>query len=202
MLNRMVVFFLNLKPVKAALLRMTYFGKGIKIKSSLVGYHTSILHDTQIMEGTATDSHTFVGKYCYIGRFCYITKAVIGNYCSIANNVSIGQGEHALDKISTSSFFYNNSYEELTKKDCVIGNDVWIGVDAIILRGVTVGDGAVIGANSVVTKDVPPFAIVVGSPARVVRFRFPEKRIEEIIRSDWWSLNLDEAKEAIGKLDG
>jgi len=152
------------------------------------------------MEGTVTDDCTSIGSYCYIGRYCYLTKVEIGNYCSVANNVSIGQGEHQLNNISTSSFFYGSPYEELTEKDCLIGNDVWIGVDSIIKRGVTIGDGAVIGANSVVTHDVPAFAIAVGSPARIIRYRFDEEKRNEILASAWWKFELAEAKNRIKRL--
>jgi len=126
---------------------------------------------------------------------------LIGAYCSIANNVSIGQGEHSLSRVSTSSVFYDLSYDELTTKDCVIGNDVWIGSDAIILRGVRIGDGAVVGANAVVTKDVKAFEVVAGVPARHLRFRFPEEQQAAILDSAWWNLELAEAREAIQRLE-
>ena len=86
---------------------------------------------------------TLIGTVGFTGR----------EYVSIANNVTIGAGEHDLNKISTSSLFYDNAYDVLTEKDCIIGNDVWIGVDSIIRRGVTIGNGAIIGANSFVNQD-------------------------------------------------
>lgn len=155
----------------------------------------------EIGKNTFVDRNCSIGSYTYIGKNCNITKATIGRYCSIANNVSIGQGEHDLTKISTSSVFYESSYDELTKKECVIGNDVWIGTDSIVLRDVKVGDGAVIGANSVVTKDVPPFAIVVGSPAKAIRYRFEPKMIDKIINSKWWDNDLGGAKIIIKELE-
>jgi len=155
----------------------------------------------EIGKNTFVDRNCNIGSYTYIGKNCNITKATIGRYCSIANNVSIGQGEHDLTKISTSSVFYDSSYEELTKKECEIGNDVWIGTDCVILRGVKVGDGAVIGANSVVTKDIPPFAIVVGSPAKIIRYRFEIKMIDKIIDSKWWEEDLASAKIKIKELE-
>ena len=153
------------------------------------------------MDNTEVDFSSSIGKYCYIGKNCFITKANIGNYCSIANNVSIGQGEHCTSRISTSSLFYEDTYEVLTSKDCTIENDVWIGVDAIILRGVLIGNGAIIGANSVVTKNVPPFAIVVGSPAAIIRYRFNNTQIGKILKSKWWDLDLKMARKEIGKLE-
>lgn len=148
----------------------------------------------EIREGTYIDGSSVVGSYTYVGRNCAITKSSIGRYCSIANNVSIGQGEHELDRISTSSIFYDASYEMLTNKECNIGDDVWIGVDAIILCGVSIGIGAVIGANSVVTKDVPPFAIVVGSPARIIKYRFDTDKADSILNSQWWDNPPEKAK--------
>ncbi|MFW2555403.1 CatB-related O-acetyltransferase [Aliarcobacter butzleri] len=153
------------------------------------------------MEGTVTDHLTDIGSYCYIGRYCYLTKVKIGNYCSIANNVSIGQGEHNLNKISTNSIFYENAFEELTKDDCEIGNDVWIGVDSIIRRGVKIGNGAVIGANSVVTKDVPSYAIVAGSPAKIIRYRFEQDKMELIENSKWWRTSPLEVKKIFKELE-
>ncbi|TSD65883.1 CatB-related O-acetyltransferase [Inquilinus sp. KBS0705] len=154
----------------------------------------------EIGENTFIDNHCSIGSYTYIGSNTYITKAIIGRYCSIGNNVSIGPGEHDLNKISTSAWFYQSPYDTLTQKECVIGNDVWIGVDCIIKRGVTISDGAVIGANSVVTKDVPPYAIVVGSPAKVLKYRFDDKGVHVLMASGWWNYDLDEAKEAHEKL--
>jgi len=194
---RLLKLIASLKYIKLLLLKVIYVKKGVCIKSPFFNYETKILHDSTIMEGTVTDHATSIGSYCYIGRYCYLTKVSIGNYCSIANNVSIGQGQHALDDVSTSSLFYGNSYEDLTKEDCVIGNDVWIGVDSIILRGVEIGNGAVVGANSVVTKNVPPFAIVVGSPAKIIKYRFDDAKIQRIESSKWWMFKFKQAKEII-----
>lgn len=157
--------------------------------------------DTKVMEGSTIDKKSVIGSYSYIGKNVSITRTEIGNYCSIANNVSIGQGEHLTDNISTNSMFYDNAFEILTDKKCVIGHDVWIGVDAIILRGVTVGDGAIIGANSVVTKDVPAFSIVVGSPAKIVKCRFDTETQYQISESKWWDKTPAEAKKIFDELE-
>lgn len=175
--------------------------KKLTIHSDEISIKTNLGSNIEIGKNTFVDRNCSIGSYTYIGKNCNITKATIGRYCSIANNVSIGQGEHDLTKISTSSVFYESSYDELTKKECVIGNDVWIGTDSVVLRDVKVGDGAVIGANSVVTKDVPPFAIVVGSPAKVIRYRFHDKKIKKIIESVWFKYNIEEAKKIIKELE-
>ena len=155
----------------------------------------------EVQDNSFIDSECSLGSYTYIGRNCAITKTSIGRYCSIANNVSIGQGEHDLEQISTNSIFYDASYDELTSKPCNIADDVWIGVDAVILRGVYVGTGAVIGANSVVTKNVPPFAIVVGSPAKIIRYRFDEDKIKVILDSKWWKETPDTAKRIFKEME-
>ncbi|HTZ39799.1 MAG TPA: tetratricopeptide repeat protein [Syntrophales bacterium] len=155
----------------------------------------------QIMNGTQISADSRIGDYTYIGYNCFITKSVIGRYCSIANNVSIGQGEHDVNRISTSSLFYENPYQELTGGDCRIGNDVWIGVDSVIKRGVTIGDGAVIGANSFVSSDIPAFAIAAGSPARIIRFRFPPHKIAAIKTSNWWNHEMEQARRIIETLE-
>lgn len=155
---------------------------------------------TQIMDGSRVDLNTNIGDYTYIGFNCVITKSNIGKYVSIADNVTIGPGEHKLNRISTSGLFYKNGYKEVTEDPCTIGNDVWIGVDSIILRGVTIGNGAIIGANSVVTKDIPAFAVAVGNPAKVIKYRFNKKDIAIINKSKWWEYDLNQAKKIQLKL--
>ncbi len=148
----------------------------------------------EVQKGACIDDSTSIGSYCYIGKYSYITRAIIGSYVSIGNNVSIGQGEHDLERCSTSSLFYDSPYEVLTQGECVIGSDAWIGVDAIILRGVRVGVGSVVAANAVVTKDVPDFAIVAGVPAKILRYRFSETKRNKLLQSRWWELDIGEAR--------
>lgn len=172
----------------------TFHSKKIVVESLDVSTSASLGGMVRIGKQTELDGKCSVGAYSYIGKNCTVTNSTIGAYCSIANNVSIGQGEHSLDKISTNSIFYESSYDELTKEPCNIGNDVWIGVDTIILRGVYVGDGAVVGANSVVTRDVPDFAVVVGSPARVIKYRFTKEKSKRIKNSKWWLCSPTQAQ--------
>lgn len=115
-------------------------------------------------------------------------KLKIGSYCSIASNVSfLLGGEHRIDTISTYPFqvqVFGKNKEAGSKGDIVIKDDVWIGEGAIILSGITIGQGAVIAAGSVVTKNVEPYTIVAGNPAKVIKYRFEEDIIQELIKID------------------
>ena len=147
-------------------------------------------------KGLVIDENTRIGKYNYVGRYTTITKAQIGNYCSIASFVIIGPGEHPLSEFSTSptALYYAGIDHDLTKEPVKIGNDVWVGAHTIILRGVTVGNGAVIAAGSVVTKDVPDYAIVSGIPARIMRYRIPEKMQKTITSTAWWQKDVEDLR--------
>jgi acetyltransferase-like isoleucine patch superfamily enzyme len=147
--------------------------------------------------GLATQELLQMGKWSYGAPTMLSwgegTKATVGKYCSISGGVTILLGgDHRGDWVTTfpfSSFWAEASHitgHPKTKGDVVIGNDVWIGRDAFILSGVHIGDGAIVGARAVVTKDVPPYAIVAGNPARIVRYRFDESSIEKLLKFKWW----------------
>ncbi|UCD00312.1 MAG: CatB-related O-acetyltransferase [Phycisphaerales bacterium] len=136
---------------------------------------------------------------------CFVPGSVgpgttIGRYCSIASGVRILNRDHPMDFKSMHAFFFNPDlkycHKYLTKQTPLkIGNDVWIGTRAIILRNVTeIGDGAVIGAGAIITKNVQPYAVVIGNPARVVRYRFRQETINELLASRWWEQDIGELK--------
>ena len=154
----------------------------------------------EVMNNSIISRDSIIGDYTYIGFNCLITKSTIGRYCSVANNVSIGMGEHKPKRVSTSSVFYANPYKTLTEKECIIGNDVWLGQNVVIRRGVTIGDGAIVGANSFVNKDVAAFTIVAGSPAKLLSKRFNDAQIAAIIESKWWDKNIEDAQKIISVL--
>lgn len=144
-----------------------------------------------------------IGSYSYIGRDCRIS-AYIGNFCSIAPGVKTVEGTHSIEYLSTSPAFLSDKKqcgysftghticdEELLadKENGVsvrIGNDVWIGEDVMIKGGVSIGDGAVIAMGAVVTKDVEPFTVVGGVPAKIIEVRFSEEKIKECLQEKWW----------------
>lgn len=128
----------------------------------------------------------------------------IGKFCSIADKVTIFLGgEHRSDWVSTypfSTFLNEYSYIEgqpKSKGNVIIGNDVWIASGVTILSGVTIGDGAIIGCNSLVSKYVSPYAIVGGNPAKVIRYRFEENIIKELLEIKWWNWQLQDIEKAV-----
>jgi acetyltransferase-like isoleucine patch superfamily enzyme len=137
-----------------------------------------------------------IGAYSYIGPGSSIVCTDIGKFCSIAQKVNIGLGSHNMNVISTSPIFFSkknatgytwtteNAFEEFER--IVIGNDVWIGMNAMLMSGITIGDGAVIAAGAVVTKDVPPYAVIGGVPAKIIKYRFPEETIIKLLEVKWW----------------
>jgi acetyltransferase-like isoleucine patch superfamily enzyme len=137
-------------------------------------------------------------------------KVIIGKYCSIASGASfMPGGNHRTEWVSTYPFRVRYQLEgaltdghPTTKGDIVVGNDVWIGNDALILSGVTVGDGAVVATRTVVTKDVPPYAIVAGNPGRVVGHRFTEDQRERMLEVRWWDWPEEAVLERVDALNG
>jgi len=128
---------------------------------------------------------------------------IIGSFCSIAPDVQILLGgEHKTKWVTTYPFSIFRNIEEITghpatKGDVNIGNDVWIGMESLILSGVNIGDGAIVGARTVVTKDIPPYAIVAGNPARVIRKRFDDEIINQLLQIKWWDWDDDKIEKFI-----
>lgn len=140
-------------------------------------------------------NHISINAYSYIRSGSeVIGDCTVGRFCSIGQDVVIGleKNMHPVSWLTTSLF--NAELERDYPKNSVptvIGNDCWIGRGATIMSGVSVGDGAIVGARAVVTKDVPPYAVVVGSPARIVKYRFSTELINELKSSLWWNIDVD-----------
>ena len=146
-------------------------------------------------------SNVIVGTYTYIGNNSWISNCSIGNYTSISTGVKIGMGMHPTNEFSTSPIFYsknnpfikgvsNLKFQFSQNKEISIGNDVWIGINAIILDGLSIGDGSIIAANSVVTKNVEPFTIVGGVPAKIIGMRSHAKEFQST--KAWYNFNHNE----------
>ena len=193
--------------ISSKIINSTY-GHGIKcyrnsvIIDSKVGKCVTIGDDSNIMRchignhvGVNRRSYindSYIGDFSYSGSNTTINFSKIGKFCSLARNVDIGGFDHDYHKVTTMPMFRFNQLSSGEKpvfksnELCEIGNDVWIAAGTQILHKVKVGDGAVIGGGAVVTKDVPPYAIVVGVPARVIKYRFEDKFIDRLLSIKWW----------------
>lgn len=199
----MINLFKKIKNVlyKNAQVHAKIYNEGVDINSTLVDPKAICGKHITVMQGSFICANSTVGSYTYIGLYTLISKTSIGRYNSIANNVNIGHGEHPLNLISTSSFLNETSYETLTERPCTIEHDVWIGSGATIRRGVTLGIGCVVGANAFVNKDVPPYAVVAGVPAEIIKYRFNEEKIAILLQSKWWELDLEASKKKVDGLE-
>jgi len=167
---------------------------------SRIGKHV-VIHQKNYIYGRIE-----IGDYSYIsGPHTYVDSAVIGKFCSIARNVTIGPSNHDLSMISTHPFLYSPFYkivDEYTKPSNnnppIIGNDVWVGINSIILNNVKIGDGAIIGAGSIVTKDVEPYSVVGGVPAKHIKYRFEKEVIEKLLEIQWWNWSNKKMKKRVG----
>ena len=180
-----------------------------KMKKKIKGFHAH--WDTEVSPDSIFDEYAqvFDGSTVnstHVGRFSKIISASVsysdlGAFVSLAPRCNVGGGgDHPLDQVSHHSLFYSTNARQhphlnLASKDkyagelkkTTIGNDVWVGSDAIVKHGITIGDGAVVAAGAVVVKDVPPYAIVGGVPAKVLKYRHPPELRESLIESQWWN---------------
>lgn len=147
--------------------------------------------------GSYNITNSEINDYTYLAPNAKVSYTTIGKYCSIGPNFLCGWGIHPIDGISTSPMFYSimkqNGYAICKKskvderKYVTIGNDVFIGANVTVLDGVTIGDGSVIGAGAVVSKNIPPYAVAVGCPIRIIKYRFKEDVIQQMLELEWWN---------------
>ena len=169
--------------------RLCFLKNIIKMPNIIVGDYT--YYDDP------DDVHNFIKNVLY--HFDFVgDKLIIGKFCQLATGVRfiMNGGNHALDGFSTFPFAaFGNEWSQVplnfeSKGDTVVGNDVWIGNSVTIMPGIKIGDGAIIATNSVVTKDVEPFSIVGGNPAKLIRKRFDDKTIQDLLKLKWWNWDI------------
>lgn len=179
--------------------------------------------DSYFIKNNVESKNIIVGDYSYYSGYYHdkkfedicvrylhpdredVDKLIIGKFCSIASGavfLMAGNQGHRKDWISTYPFYYLDEFKDTNAKDgikfsgdTVIGNDVWIGTEAIIMSGVKIGDGAIIGSRAIVTKDVQPYTIVGGNPAKVIKRRFTDEEIKMLLEIRWWNWDLEKIKE-------
>lgn len=173
---------------------LMFHGKALKNceidKNACINYCSNVINSS-------------MSRYSYCGYNCWIVNTQIGAFCSISNGVRIGGPSHPIDWVSTSPVFHSgrNMFRKHFSehyfnpfKKTVIGNDVWIGENALVKAGVTIANGAVVGMGSVVTRDIGPYEIWVGNPARLLRKRFSDENIELLLKIKWWDFSESELK--------
>ena len=158
---------------------------------------------THILKG-AKLNNVQVGKYSRIGENCRLTNVKMGNFSVFSADCVAGVGQHPTDTLTYHSIFYKKGnwgwhddwvhYPEgfVEQKQITVGNDVWIGRRVILMDGITIGDGAIVATGAIVTKDVPPYAIVGGVPAKIIKYKFPQDVIDRLEAIRWWDLSDEE----------
>lgn len=174
-----------------------YISKFLKKLRGRAIINSSIHKKSKINSGSHIVNSSF-DKYSYCGYDCDINNTNVGSFCSIASNVKIGGGIHPMDWVSTSPVFYKGKQSlkvKFSPKDrekprkVIIGHDVWIGQNVLINQGIKIGTGSIIGMGSIVTKNVPPYSIYAGNPAKLIRYRFDSDLIDSLLKSQWWMLD-------------
>lgn len=182
-----------------------WLAKGSVVQSSFLEGKNAVGKDSFVIK-------CHIGLGTYLGRDCYLHRIKIGRFCSIANGLRAGMGSHPTSKfVSTFPAFYYNTEREIPftffKKDIpqfspysrkaedswitIVENDVWLGERVFLADGITIGNGAIVAAGSVVTKDVEPYSIVAGVPAREIRKRFSQEQINFLLIDQWWNKGFD-----------
>jgi phosphonate metabolism protein (transferase hexapeptide repeat family) len=180
--------------------------EGAKVLDSTLGAWTEIGANCVIEE-------SIIGDYTYTAGDAQITYSEVGKYCSIASHVRIHPVNHPMWRVTQHHMTYRRVQYDLGEYDdmeffewrkdhkVTIGHDVWIGHGAIIMPGVSIGTGAVIGSGAVVTKDVPPYMIAAGVPAKPIKERFPKEIAEKLLEIAWWNWDRPTLEERFEELN-
>ena len=197
--------------------RFKWMSKHVYIGTNVLFSPTSSFGGWNKVHKDSVVSGSFIGRYTFIGTNSYLPESSVGSFCSIGNNVQVIAETHpSRGFLSTSPVFYSTNRpcgktfatEQLfterlyVEKDgkkhrAIIGNDVWIGYQSLILGGVKIGNGAVVAAGAVVVRDVPPYAVVGGVPAKVIKYRFPNDIIDKLEEIKWWDMPEEKLKKNI-----
>lgn len=191
---------------------------GAKVINCDLGIEVTVGEDSFVKDSTLGDKvqlnrrnfivDSNIGCYTYTGMDTVIKHTDIGKFCSVSWGVMCGGAAHDYSHVATSPFYQLKQFgfvdenEQVLSETVQIGNDVWIGMNSTVLPGIKIGNGAIIGAGSVVTKDVPDYAIVVGNPAKILKYRFDKQIIESLLNINWWDLPKEVIKEHIDLFKG
>jgi acetyltransferase-like isoleucine patch superfamily enzyme len=177
------------KKYKNQLLKL---GKNVDLKGVSIGYNNFISSNTKLVD-------VEIGDFSYVSNNSQLINAEIGKFCSIGDGVKIGLGFHPTERVSTHPSFYSNnkifkcfadsvSFKEY--RPTIVGNDVWIGSNVMIFGGVKIGDGAILAGGAIITKDVEPYTIVGGNPAKLIKHRFDADVVKKLLDFKWWDKDL------------
>jgi acetyltransferase-like isoleucine patch superfamily enzyme len=202
------IFSRLLRKYRAALQRKAMLER-LRVANPNCTLMSADIYETQLGSNNAVLDHTTLrrvnmGKFSYVSNDSCLINAEVGSFCSIGPHVKIGLAPHPTSIfVSTYPAFYSNFNEgcpQCFREDKIfddsvpktrIGHDVWIGSSAIIPGGIQIGTGAIVASGSVVVKDIPPYAVVGGNPAKIIRLRFSEAQIEILLKSEWWNWPAD-----------
>ncbi len=155
-----------------------------------------------------------LGDYSYTGQNCIVQNTSIGKFSNIAAHVRIGPTDHPMERPTLHHFTYRRRMFGMDETDdlaffqhrhaqrCTIGHDTWLGHGVIVMNGVHIGHGAVVGSGAVVTRDIPPYAVAVGVPAKIVKYRFTPEQIKALLELNWWDWSHERIKERFDSFCG